>query len=167
MKTTDNIRELFVVVDKNDTVLSYKTRFDCHHDKNLIHRVTNIAIFNKKGEVLLQKRSMTKDLYPGMYTLSSSGHVSKGETYEEAARRETVEEIGIPDISLTFVAKQVVAAELETEMLALFRATYEGPYTFNKEEVEKLEYVDKKRMKEIESQLTPCAHVGLQILGWL
>lgn len=167
MNTTDNQKELFVVVDQNDNILEYRTRYDCHHDRRLIHRVTNIAIFNKKGEVLIQKRSPTKDLYPSLFTLSASGHIAKGEEYEASAMREIEEEIGVPSLPVTFVAKKLVEAESETEMMALFRAQYDGPFRFNKVEVAHLEFMGRKKIKSLESQLTPCARAGLQILELL
>lgn len=167
MNTTDNQQELFVVVDRQDNILGYRTRFDCHHDRSLIHRVTNIAIFNGKGEVLMQKRSPTKDLYPNLYTLSASGHIAKGEEYETSAVREIGEEIGVSDLPVTFVAKRLVEAASETEMMALFRAQCEGPFHFNREEVARLEFMDAEKIKTIEPQLTPCARTGLQILGLL
>src|SRR3989344_7169383 len=91
----DNQNELFIVVDKKDRIIGYRTRYDCHHDKRLIHRAAGIVIFNKQGQILLQKRSKFKDLNPGMYTISASGHVSKGDTYKKAALRELQEELGI------------------------------------------------------------------------
>ena len=81
----DDQKELFVVVDKNDRILGHRTRYDCHHDKSLIHRGIEIVIFNSKGEILLQKRSKKKDLYPGLYTVSTGGHVTKGESYRQSA----------------------------------------------------------------------------------
>ncbi len=46
-------------------------------------------------EVLLQKRSMEKDSYPGCYDISSAGHVAAGGGYLETALRELSEELGI------------------------------------------------------------------------
>lgn len=65
--TTDNQEEMFVVVDRDDTVVGYKTRYECHHDRSLIHRTVGALIFNDKGQILLQKRSMTKDMEPGLW----------------------------------------------------------------------------------------------------
>jgi len=95
METTDNQDELFVVVDKNDKVVGYRTRKECHQNKTLIHRSVGMVISNAKGEILLQKRSLTKDLYPGFYSSSCSGHLKKGEDYQKAAEREIKEELGV------------------------------------------------------------------------
>src|SRR3989344_6886437 len=104
MKTTDDQSEIFVVVDQNDKIIGYKTRKDCHSNKSLTHRGTGIVIFNDKGEILIQKRSTTKDTDPGYLSTSASGHLQKGETYKDAAEREMFEEIGIKT-KLTFNSK--------------------------------------------------------------
>ena len=46
-------------------------------------------------DVLLQKRSETKDSNPGCYDISSAGHVESGYDYPESAVRELEEELGI------------------------------------------------------------------------
>lgn len=91
----DKQDELFVVVDKKDRIIGYRTRYECHHNKNLIHRAIGVVVFNKKGQILMQKRSRFKDLNPGLFTISASGHVTKGQTYYRAAQRELEEELGI------------------------------------------------------------------------
>ena len=100
----DNQKELFIVVDKDDNVIEYRTRYDCHHDKSTFHRAIGVIIYNDENKIILQKRSMLKDLNPGKYTLSVSGHVTKGESYKEAAIREMQEEIGI-QTSIKYVTK--------------------------------------------------------------
>ena len=91
----DNQKEVFIVVDKEDNQIAYRSRYDCHHDKTLIHRVVGIIITNDQNKMLLQKRSMIKDMYPGFYTITASGHETNGQSYEEAAHREMAEEIGV------------------------------------------------------------------------
>ena len=60
--TTDNQEEIFDVIDENNKVIGKATRKEVHA-KGLLHRAVHILIVNSKGEMLLQKRSMTKDLY--------------------------------------------------------------------------------------------------------
>ncbi|OGK18080.1 hypothetical protein A2866_03050 [Candidatus Roizmanbacteria bacterium RIFCSPHIGHO2_01_FULL_39_8] len=157
----DNQDELFVVVDKNDKILGYKTRYECHHNKELIHRATGVVLFNDKGEILLQKRSMTKDTNPGLYTLSASGHVGKGESYEEAAERELFEEIGVKK-KIQFVKKFLMNMKTETEMESIYIDQYNGPFTLDRTETDQIEFFTPKRIKQILPLLTPFAVESLR-----
>ena len=114
----DDQKEMFVVVDKDDNILGYRTRYDCHHNNKLIHRAIAIVIFNSKGELLMQKRSKSKDTNPGFFSMSAAGHVGKGETYLEAARRELFEELGIKT--------KLFYPSTTTELGKLFDTTYYG-----------------------------------------
>jgi isopentenyl-diphosphate Delta-isomerase len=64
------------------------------HALGLFHPTVHIWLYNKTGEVLLQRRSETKDTYPGLWDVSVAGHVGAGEAIEMAAQREMEEEIG-------------------------------------------------------------------------
>jgi isopentenyldiphosphate isomerase len=65
------------------------------HAQGLFHPTVHVWLYNKAGEVLLQKRSASKDTYPGLWDVSVAGHVGAGEAIEVAALRETEEEIGL------------------------------------------------------------------------
>ncbi|MFH0829746.1 MAG: NUDIX domain-containing protein [Candidatus Aenigmatarchaeota archaeon] len=65
------------------------------HARGLWHYSAHVWIFNSKGEVLLQKRAIDKESHPGLWDISSAGHVSAGETPDHAAVREVEEELGI------------------------------------------------------------------------
>src|SRR3989304_300991 len=126
-RTTDPQNERFDRVDKLDKVIGTLTRSQAHTDPTLIHRAIGILLFNSKGQLFLQKRSMTKDTYPGHWTVSVSGHVRKGQTYQEAARAELWEELGIAGpITLTKLEKTIRMYPNETEYQALYRAEYSG-----------------------------------------
>lgn len=165
MNTTDNQNEQFIVVDPMDSVVTFKSRYECHHNRDLIHRAVNIALYNKAGKIAFQKRSKTKDLYPSFFTLSATGHVSKGETYETTAQRELYEEMGVKNISLLFVKTHLVEAPHEREMVALFKGTYEGPFKFFKDEVEEVCWFGKDDLPKILKKITPCSLASLKILG--
>lgn len=163
----DKQDEIFVVVDKNDKIIGYRTRYECHHNKQLIHRVTAVAVFNDQGQILLQKRSKNKDVNPGLYTLSVSGHVSKGESYKQAAQRELREELGIQSPLLTKKAKFITETDIETEMDCVFTATHNGPFFPNKYEVDEVKFVTIDKLKQIQAKLTPFAVINLKKLGFL
>ncbi len=162
----DKQDELFTVVDKNDKIIGYYSRYECHHNKKLIHRAIGIVIFNDQGQILLQKRSRNKDTNPGFYTLSTSGHVDKGETYMQAAKRELFEELGI-HTPLTKKKKFIVETDIETEMDCLFSTKHNGPFYPNKEEVDEVKFVNIDKLKDMKSKLTPFAAASLQKLGLL
>lgn len=152
----DNQNEMFVVVDEHDKILGYRTRYECHHDKNLIHRVAGVIIFNDKDEILLQKRSLTKDTDPGSYTISTCGHVARGETYKQAAKRELLEEIGIYT-ELKRTKKFLVKVEVETEMEVLFIGKHNGPFKINRDEVVDVNFFSYGQIKNMLPKLASFA----------
>ncbi|MCR5166796.1 MAG: NUDIX domain-containing protein [Oscillospiraceae bacterium] len=73
------------------------SREDAHKD-GVMHRTAHVWVIRRtdKGtEVLLQKRSMDKESFPGMYDTSSAGHIPAGEEPLPSALRELHEELGI------------------------------------------------------------------------
>ncbi|KAI7725152.1 hypothetical protein M8C21_013898, partial [Ambrosia artemisiifolia] len=78
------------------------TNTNCRHDKSAVHRdgdyhrAVHIWIFAESTQqLLLQKRTDWKDSWPGLWDISSAGHVSAGDTSLITARRELQEELGI------------------------------------------------------------------------
>jgi len=126
--------EYFYVVDEYDMVIGRASREECHGNNRLIHRSVYIFVLNSKGEIFLQRRSLSKDLYPGYYTGSATGHVDYGEEYDEAAKRELEEELGI-DAPIKRIRKFKSFSEIEREISALYLCRYDGPIQFNKKEV--------------------------------
>ncbi len=167
---TDDLHELFIVVDRNDNVLGYRMRTECHRDKALIHRAVGVVIFDKKGRILLQKRSLTKDLQPGYWGISAAGHVSKGETYEQAVRRELVEELGI-DVPVKHLHTRYFEDEREAEMNALYKTIYEGPFQTSPDEIDHVAFFSKeeldKKISSGEVMLSTWAAATLKHIGFL
>src|ERR1041384_1701595 len=85
--------EWFDVVNVRDEVVGRALRREVHA-RGLWHRAIHVLVFNAAGQVFLQKRSMLKDLSPGLWDSSCSGHLDAGEDYDGAAVRELAEEIG-------------------------------------------------------------------------
>lgn len=166
-QSTDNPEELFIIIDENDTILGYKTREECHNDPSLLHRSIHIAILNDKGEVLLQKRSKNKDLNPGWYCISVGGHVEKGETDEQTAHREIVEELGIDNVDLEFVTTFLAWNTPDSERVALFKTNYNGDFNYNKDEIEDVAFFTREEVEKIKDTITEKARKSLEILGFL
>ena len=65
------------------------------HKKGLWHKAVAVFIINSKNQVLLQKRSKNKKMWPDMWDISAGGHVLAGEFGFQAIIREIKEELGL------------------------------------------------------------------------
>lgn len=86
--------EIVAIVDEANRVTGQASRAEMRAGK-LIHRACYILVFNRRGELFVQKRTLSKDIYPGFYDVAAGGVVLAGESYEESAGRELLEELGI------------------------------------------------------------------------
>ena len=127
--------EIFDVVDANDQVIGQKTRSEVHR-LGLRHRAIHLLVFNAKGELFLQKRSIKKDCFPGTWDSSVSGHVDAGETYDACAQRESREEIGLKLAATPERLFKIDACE-ETgqEFVWLYCCENEGPFRLDPDEL--------------------------------
>lgn len=130
--------ERFPVVDENDLLLGDAPRSEVHGN-NLRHRAVHLFIFNRLGELFLQKRSRWKDRHPLLWDSSAAGHVEAGEEYDETAARELEEELGIK-AELTRVAKLPCSEQIGWEFIWLYRGEHEGPFQLAKREIEHGEF---------------------------
>ena len=128
--------EIFDVVNERDEVIGQVPRSEVHARK-LLHRAVHVFVFNSRGDLLLQKRSALKDEYPLCFTSSSSGHLSAGETYDEAAPRELQEELGLV-VPLERLARFPAGPETSFEHTVLYRSMTDAPPTIDPLEVDEL-----------------------------
>jgi len=128
--------EIFDVVNERDEVTGQAPRREVHA-RGLWHRAIHVLVFNKRGEVFLQKRSMKKDTAKGKWDSSSSGHVDTGEDYDTCAVRELREEIGLV-LAQTPQRLFKINACQETgwEFCWVYRCENEGPFTLHPDEIE-------------------------------
>jgi len=117
----DNPLEIFPVVDDDGNEISAAPRAICHDGKSmLLHPVVHLHLFNKNGEIFLQKRALTKDLLPGKWDTSVGGHIQPGENAEDALKRETEEELGLKSFSYKFIKKYIWESPRERELVYSF-----------------------------------------------
>jgi isopentenyldiphosphate isomerase len=89
--------EMLDVLDEKGNVIGKAKRSDVH-GKGLIHRTVMFFIFDRSGRVFVNQRALGKEFYPGHWSIVLGGHVSSGQTYDEAVLREAEEEAGIRDV---------------------------------------------------------------------
>lgn len=102
----------------------------------LIHRASYILVFNRRQELFVQKRTMTKDIYPGHWDVAAGGVVLAGESYEVSASRELAEELGVSGVPLTPLFDHYFEEAGNRVWGRIFRCTHDGPFTLQPEEVE-------------------------------
>jgi isopentenyldiphosphate isomerase len=133
--------EIFDVVNAQDEVIGAASRAEVHA-RGLVHRAVHVLVFNQRGEVFIQKRSMTKDKSPGLWDSSASGHLERGEDYDTCALRELREEIGLtPPLPPQRLFKLGACQETDQEHVWVYRCQSEGPFTLNPAEIERGEWV--------------------------
>jgi isopentenyldiphosphate isomerase len=132
--------EIFDVVNERDEVVGRQTRREVHRC-GLKHRAVHVFVFNARGELFLQKRSLSKDSSPGLWDSSASGHLDCGEEYDACAVREVREEIGL---NLSACPRRIfkidACAETGQEFVWLYQCESEGPFTLHPEEIERGEW---------------------------
>lgn len=128
---------LEVVNEKGETIKSLP-RSEIHGNPALLHRVVHVLVFNENGELILQKRSMSKDVAPGRWDTSVGGHVNAGETLDEAMKREMEEELGIAECPTEFLYTYVHSNEFESELVYTYSCVYDSAIHFQQDEIDEV-----------------------------
>lgn len=146
------MEEKFPLVDKDGNVTGEATRNECHSLTFLLHPVIHCIITNSKGQWLLQKRSMDKDVQPGKWDTSVGGHVQAGESIEDALKREVMEEVGIDILSheCKFLHEYIMRSDVEEEYVYSFFLVKDSGFVKQDSEIDELTFFD---IDEIKSKL--------------
>jgi isopentenyldiphosphate isomerase len=138
MNPTDT--DILDIVNEQDGVIGQAPRREVHR-RGWRHRAVHVLVFNRVGQLFLQKRSLTKDTFPGAWDSSASGHLDRGETYDTCAMRETQEELGITLVSPPLRLFQLSACPATgNEFVWVYRTESEGPFRLPPEEIERGEW---------------------------
>jgi isopentenyldiphosphate isomerase len=134
--------EMFPLVDDSGRVIGSARRGDVHGNPALMHPVVHCVVEDDLGRLLLQHRSLTKDIQPGRWDTSVGGHVLLGESIEDAVVREIGEELGVRVTlsALTFYYRYVMRSEVETELVHTFGWKSKGPFRVEAGEASELRF---------------------------
>ncbi len=140
--------EWFDIVDEEGRVTGRAPRSVCHSGPGMLHPVVHVHIIDAKDRIFLQKRSIKKEILPGKWDTAIGGHIASGEKIEEGLKREALEELGITEFKVQFIAKYVWESKVESELVFMFVSRYNKTITINKEEIEQGKFWRIKKIKE-------------------
>ena len=132
--------EMIEIVDTEGATIGIRRRSEVHGDPSLLHKVVHVLVFNDAGNLLLQKRSMNKDVAPGKWDTSVGGHVSPGEDLKKAALREMKEELGVIPEDIEPLYSYIHSDSHESELVATYRCIHNGSFPFNLEEIDDVSF---------------------------
>lgn len=149
--------EWLPLVNEKGEVTGQAPRSLCHSGAKLLHPVVHLHIVDKQNRLFLQKRSMKKDLLPGMWDTAVGGHIGLNEKVEDALKRETFEELGITDFEARFLGKYIWESPRERELVFSFLCTRYNQIHIDNDEVDEGRFWSRQEIDEgiRQNQLTP------------
>lgn len=129
-----------MIVDEEDRPVGSATKQEAW-DRGLIHRCVRLMVFNKAGQVLLQHRTLIKDIFPNCWDSAAAGHVDANEGYDEAMKREITEELGFDDLEFTplgkYRANEIIGGRIFNRFNGCYTATTErSPTQYEKDKID-------------------------------
>jgi isopentenyldiphosphate isomerase len=151
----DPRQELVDVVDEDDRVVTTVTRRELRA-RNLLHRCTYVLVRNAAGEILVHRRTDTKDIHPGAYDVFAGGVCAAGESYDDCARREVAEELGVVGADLRFLFRHRYRGARGQAWGAVYEVRWDGPVRHQESEVAWSAWVAASRLQVMLGELPFC-----------
>lgn len=126
--------ELVDVVDDADQVIGQETRYEVRR-RNLRHRSVYILVFNSAGQLFTHRRTLTKDVFPGQWDVAAGGVLNAGEDYDDGAKRELREELGIDALALRRLFPLRYDDTRNRVVGMVYSCTWDGPLRLQASEI--------------------------------
>jgi isopentenyl-diphosphate delta-isomerase len=95
LEVKEMVEEYVILVDQNDNAIGSEEKVKCHLPNGKLHRAFTALLFDKKGRLVLTRRSKEKMLWPNDWDGTVASHPREGETYTSSAERRMPEEVGV------------------------------------------------------------------------
>ncbi len=143
--------EWFDILDETGKVIGRAPREICHNGSKLLHPVVHIHIINSAGMLLLQKRSVSKDIQPGKWDTSVGGHIQSGESLENALKREALEEQGVAINAgeIKKLARYIFESDIEKEYVFSFVYRFDGEVNFQRSEIDEVKFWSREEIVDL------------------
>jgi isopentenyl-diphosphate delta-isomerase len=131
--------ESLILVDGTDRTIGHMSKAHCHRGRGILHRAFSLLVFNGRGELLLQQRAASKQLWPMFWSNSCCSHPRRAETMEAAIHRRLYEELGIR-CQMQYLFKfqyqaQFDSTHAEHELCSVFMGRCPDPVRINRNEI--------------------------------
>jgi len=139
------VEQYIALVDSRDKIIGFEEKH-LAHSKGLLHRAFSIIVFNRKGELLLQRRSLDKYHSSGLWANTCCSHLPKDSVMDEFIHKRLLDEMGF-DCNLTFVTKFHYQVDFgdgmtENEIDHVFIGRFDGNLCTNPREVSDWKWVN-------------------------
>ncbi|NQU53276.1 MAG: NUDIX domain-containing protein [Bacteroidetes bacterium] len=135
------------LVNEKGKVTGQAPRSQVHNGSKLLHPVVHLHVINRNKAILLQKRPQSKLIQPGKWDTAVGGHISAGETLEQALKKEAFEEIGLENFSAKLHKTYKWESEVEAELVYMFVTFDYKNYHVHSDEVEEAKFWTKKQIE--------------------
>jgi isopentenyldiphosphate isomerase len=135
------------LVDEQGKITGQAPRSQVHNGSKLLHPVVHLHVINHNKAILVQKRPMSKLIQPGKWDTAVGGHISAGETLEQALKKEAFEEIGLVDFSARMVKMYNWESEIEAELVYMFVSYDFKNFKVHSDEVEEARFWTRKQIE--------------------
>jgi isopentenyldiphosphate isomerase len=143
-----NSEEWVPLVNEKGEVTGQAPRSQVHNGSKLLHPVVHMHVINRNKAILLQKRPVSKLIQPGKWDTAVGGHISAGETIEQALKKEAFEEIGLKDFSARLLGIYKWEPDEEAELVYLFVTNDHRNYRVHSDEVEEVCFRTKNQIEK-------------------
>lgn len=158
-----------IVVDEKDNVLGEMPKMEAHR-KGVLHRAFSILIFNSRGDLLLQRRALSKYHTPGLWTNTCCSHPDKDGDMKRLAEDRLEIEMGFR-VPLEHRFEFIYRAEVNNDLIEheydhVFTGVFDGQPSPNPEEVMDIDYISlrdlNERLRQNPAAFTPWFRIILE-----
>ncbi|WP_129991760.1 NUDIX hydrolase YfcD [Rahnella sp. CFA14(1/10)] len=143
------------IVNEDNEVIAQASRQQMRAQV-LRHRASYIVVHDGMGNILVQRRTETKDFYPGWLDATAGGVVQSGENILDSARREAEEELGIAGVPFAEHGQFYFEEENKCRVWgALFSCVSHGPFALQEEEIDAVRWMTPEEITARCDEFTP------------
>lgn len=170
------MKRTVILVDEDNQPLGTAEIVEAHTGEGMLHRAFSIYVFRSMGkEILIQRRSDKKMLWPGFWANTCCSHPKIGETADQAGMRRLEEELGFtcelkPVCSFVYRAEDPEGRGVEHEYVTVLLGLVGNDVVIEPDPDEVSEYrwvnVEELRdeMRETPTDFAPWFHLGLNAI---